>query len=48
MRANYNIQNINKFIGDLRVGRSTVYDIPKVIPKIKKKKVKKQMKTEEL
>lgn len=48
MRAQYNKKNLNKFIDDLRIGRVTVYDIPSQVPKIKEKKVKKKMETEEL
>lgn len=47
MRANYTKENMNKFIGDLRIGKSTVYNMPDPVPKIKAKK-KKPMKTEEL
>lgn len=46
MRANYTKDNLSKFIGDLRTGKSTVYNLPEPIPKLKKKK--KQMKTDEL
>lgn len=48
MRAQYNKKNLNQFIDDLRIGKVTVYDIPAQVPKLKEKKAKKDMKTEEL
>ena len=38
MRAIYNKDNLTKFIGDLRVGKSSVYNMPDPVPKIKKRK----------
>lgn len=40
MRAKYNNEEINSFIGDLLTGRVAIYDLRKELPKIKKRKQK--------
>ena len=45
MRANYSVQNVDKFIGDLLVGRAPVANLRDNLPKVKKAK---QTRTEEL
>jgi len=47
MRAKFNKDDINSFIGDLLTGKAAVYDLRKDLPKIKKRKPKAQA-TEEL
>ena len=41
MRAAFSVQNVEKFIGDLWTGKASLYNLKKNLPKIKKKKVKK-------
>lgn len=48
MRQTYNKKNVQAFIGDLLVGKAHVNNLRKNLPKIKKRKPKKPMKTEEL
>ena len=41
MRAAFNSKNVDNFIGDLWTGKASLYNLRKNLPKIKKKKVKK-------
>jgi protein disulfide-isomerase A6 len=48
MRSTYSKDNINKFIGDLWRGKSSLYNLRSEMPKIKKKKVTTEKVTTEL
>lgn len=48
MRLTYNKKNVEAFIGDLLVGKAHVNALRKNLPKVKKRKPKKPIKTEEL
>lgn len=45
MRQAYNKENVNRFIGDLLIGKAKLSNIPNILPGIKKTK---EFNTEEL